>query len=43
MVDAIQANEATMEEWEEILSREFDTFKKGEKYDYVKDLRRTFD
>ena len=32
-----------MEEWDKILSREFNTFKEGEKYDYVTDLRRTFD
>lgn len=32
-----------MEEWDKILAREFDTFKEGEKYDYVTDLRRTFD
>lgn len=25
------------------MAREFDTFKKGEKYDYATDLRRTFD
>lgn len=31
------------EEWDKILAREFDTFKSGEKYDYVTDLRRTFD
>jgi len=31
------------EEWDEILSREFNTFQKGEEYDYVKDLRRTYD
>ena len=31
------------EEWDAILAREFDTFKEGEKYDYSKDLRHTFD
>lgn len=32
-----------MEEWDAILSRELDTFKPGEKYDYATDLRRTYD
>ena len=32
-----------MQEWDKILAREFDTFTRGEKYDYVTDLRRTFD
>ena len=32
-----------VEEWDQILSRELDTFKAGEKYDYTTDLRRTFD
>lgn len=31
-----------MQEWDKILAHEFDTFAKGEKYDYVTDLRRTF-
>ena len=31
------------EEWDQILAREFNTFKEGEKYDFVTDLRRTFD
>jgi len=42
-MDALVEHGPTMEEWDEILSREFDNFKKGEKYDYVKDLRQTFD
>ena len=32
-----------IEEWDQILARELDTFKAGEKYDYATDLRRTFD
>lgn len=41
--DHIEEAGFSTEEWDEILAREFDTFKKGEKYDYVTDLRRTFD
>jgi len=44
MYDALQSEETvSMEEWDKILAREFNTFKEGEKYDYVTDLRRTFD
>ena len=41
--DALEESGIDKEEWDQILSREFDTFKRGEKYDYVKDLRATFD
>ncbi len=40
--DAIAAG-VDMEQWDQILARELDTFKPGEKYDYATDLRRTFD
>lgn len=43
MFDQIQSAGFDIEEWDKILAREFDTFKEGEKYDYVTDLRRTFD
>lgn len=44
MFDAIESErEVSIEEWDKILAREFNTFKEGEKYDYVTDLRRTFD
>lgn len=43
MYDAIEKAGFDVEEWDKILAREFDTFKEGEKYDYVTDLRRTFD
>lgn len=43
MFDAITEAGYDIEEWDKILAREFDTFADGEKYDYVKDLRRTFD
>ena len=43
MFDAIEEAGYDMAEWDKILAREFDTFKEGEKYDYVTDLRRTFD
>lgn len=43
MFDALQEAGVDTEEWDKILAREFDTFKKGEKYDYVTDMRRTFD
>lgn len=43
MFDQIQQAGFDIEEWDKILAREFDTFKEGEKYDYVTDLRRTFD
>ena len=42
MLDAIEASGYDLGEWDEILSRELNTFKEGEKYDYVTDLRRTF-
>ena len=43
MFDALEEHGIDTEEWDKILAREFDTFKSGEKYDYVTDLRRTFD
>lgn len=44
MFDAMESEqEMNIEEWDKILAREFNTFKEGEKYDYVTDLRRTFD
>ena len=43
MFDALENAGIDVEEWDKILAREFDTFQKGEKYDYVTDLRRTFD
>lgn len=43
MYDAMESSGVDMEEWDKILAREFDTFKEGEKYEYVTDLRRTFD
>lgn len=43
MFDAMERAGVDIEEWDKILAREFDTFKSGEKYDYVTDLRRTFD
>ena len=42
MFDSIEENGFDVQEWNQILAREFDTFEKGEKYDYVTDLRRTF-
>ena len=42
MVDAVEAAGYDMAEWDAILSRELNTFKEGESYDYVTDLRRTF-
>ena len=41
--DAVAEAGYNTEEWDAILAREFDTFKNGEKYDYTKDLRHTFD
>ena len=41
--DAISESTFDQEEWDKILARELNTFKEGEKYDYVTDLRRTFD
>ena len=43
MFDQMAEAGIDMEEWDKILAREFDTFKEGEKYDYVTDLRRTYD
>lgn len=43
MFDQLEEAGFSMEEWDQILAREFNTFKEGEKYDYVTDLRRTFD
>ena len=43
MFDQIEAAGFDVEEWDKILAREFNTFQEGEKYDYVTDLRRTFD
>ena len=42
MYDSIDEAGFSAEEWDEILAREFNTFQKGEKYNYVTDLRRTF-
>ena len=41
--DALEDSGFDQEEWDKILARELNTFKEGEKYDYVTDLRRTFD
>ena len=41
--DALQDSGFDQGEWDKILARELNTFKEGEKYDYVTDLRRTFD
>ncbi len=43
MFDQMEAAGFDVEEWDKILAREFNTFQEGEKYDYVTDLRRTFD
>jgi hypothetical protein len=43
MFDEIEEMGFNIEEWDKILATEFNTFKNGEKYDYVTDLRRTFD
>ena len=43
MYDQIEAAGFDVEEWDKILAQEFNTFQEGEKYDYVKDLRRTYD
>ena len=43
MFDAIESQGVDLEEWDKILARELNTFKDGEKYDYVTDLRRSFD
>ena len=43
MFDAMESAGIDIEEWDKILSREFNTFQEGEKYDYATDLRRTFD
>ena len=43
MFDTIEENGYDIAEWDKILAHEFDTFARGEKYDYVTDLRRTFD
>jgi len=43
MFDEIEEMGFNLEEWDKILAHEFNTFKTGEKYDYVTDLRRTFD
>ena len=41
--DALQDSGFDTEEWDKIFARELNTFKEGEKYDYVTDLARTFD
>ena len=43
MFDQLEEAGYDVEEWDKILAREFNTFGEGEKYDYVTDLRRTFD
>ena len=43
MFDAMESQGVDLEEWDKILARELNTFKDGEKYDYVTDLRRSFD
>jgi hypothetical protein len=43
MLDALESAGIDIEEWDKILAREFNTFKEGEQYDYVTDLRRSFD
>ena len=43
MFDQLEEAGYSTEEWDQILAREFNTFKEGEKYDFVTDLRRTFD
>ena len=43
MFDQLEAQGINLEEWDKILAQEFNTFKEGESYDYVTDLRRTYD
>ena len=43
LFDQMEEAGFSKEEWDQILAREFNTFKEGEKYDYTTDLRRTFD
>lgn len=43
LLDEMRGNDLPVDDWNEMLDRELSVFKNGEKYDYVTDLRRTYD